>query len=90
MGCTSLNQISLGEGNKMNSTSGALVFRPENTTLGSSLRGRYWFPASSQKQEGVLTVKPEAQWQKGVFEVIDPGPKRTAPPIVKPDWPKKK
>lgn len=28
------------------------------------------------------------QWQKGVFEVIDPGPKRTAPPIVKPDWPK--
>ncbi|UCH06111.1 MAG: ABC transporter substrate-binding protein, partial [Deltaproteobacteria bacterium] len=30
------------------------------------------------------------QWQKGVFEVIDPGPKRTAPPIVKPDWPKKK
>jgi branched-chain amino acid transport system substrate-binding protein len=30
------------------------------------------------------------QWQKGVFEVIDPGAKRTAPPIVKPDWPKKK
>jgi branched-chain amino acid transport system substrate-binding protein len=27
------------------------------------------------------------QWQKGVFEVIDPGKKRTAPPIVKPDWP---
>jgi branched-chain amino acid transport system substrate-binding protein len=30
------------------------------------------------------------QWQKGVFEVIDPGVKRTAPPILKPDWPKKK
>jgi branched-chain amino acid transport system substrate-binding protein len=27
------------------------------------------------------------QWQSGVFEVIDPGAKRTAPPILKPDWP---
>jgi len=31
------------------------------------------------------------QWQKGVFEVIDQGPKRTAPPLYpKPPWPKKK
>jgi branched-chain amino acid transport system substrate-binding protein len=31
------------------------------------------------------------QWQKGVYEVIDPGPKRTAPPeYPKPKWPKKK
>jgi branched-chain amino acid transport system substrate-binding protein len=31
------------------------------------------------------------QWQKGVFEVIDPGPKRTAPPeYPNPPWPKKK
>lgn len=31
------------------------------------------------------------QWQKGVFEVIDPGPKRTAPPeYPKPPWPQKK
>jgi branched-chain amino acid transport system substrate-binding protein len=31
------------------------------------------------------------QWQKGVFEVIDPGAKRTAPPeYPKPPWPKKK
>jgi branched-chain amino acid transport system substrate-binding protein len=31
------------------------------------------------------------QWQKGVFEVIDPGEKRTAPPLYpKPPWPKKK
>jgi branched-chain amino acid transport system substrate-binding protein len=31
------------------------------------------------------------QWQKGVFEVIDPGAKRTAPPeYPKPQWPKKK
>jgi branched-chain amino acid transport system substrate-binding protein len=28
------------------------------------------------------------QWQNGVFEVVDPGAKRTAPPILKPDWPK--
>jgi len=31
------------------------------------------------------------QWQKGVFEVIDPGKKRTSPPLYpKPAWPKKK
>jgi branched-chain amino acid transport system substrate-binding protein len=31
------------------------------------------------------------QWQKGVFEVIDPGKKRTAPPeYPKPPWPEKK
>lgn len=29
------------------------------------------------------------QWQKGSFEVVDPGKNRTASPIVKPDWPKK-
>jgi branched-chain amino acid transport system substrate-binding protein len=29
------------------------------------------------------------QWQKGLFEVIDTGERRTAPPIVKPAWPKK-
>jgi ABC-type branched-subunit amino acid transport system substrate-binding protein len=29
------------------------------------------------------------QWQKGIFEVIDPGANRTAPPILKPTWPKK-
>jgi branched-chain amino acid transport system substrate-binding protein len=30
------------------------------------------------------------QWQNGVFEVIDPGEKRTAAPLYpKPDWPKK-
>jgi branched-chain amino acid transport system substrate-binding protein len=29
------------------------------------------------------------QWQKGVFEVIDPGEKRTAAPVLKPEWPKK-
>ncbi|MEW6424160.1 MAG: amino acid ABC transporter substrate-binding protein [Bacillota bacterium] len=30
------------------------------------------------------------QWQKGVYEVVDPGKNRTAPPILKPDWPKKR
>jgi branched-chain amino acid transport system substrate-binding protein len=29
------------------------------------------------------------QWQGDMFEVIDPGEKRTAPPITKPEWPKK-
>lgn len=29
------------------------------------------------------------QWQKGVFEVIDPGKNRTSQPILKPAWPKK-
>lgn len=29
------------------------------------------------------------QWQKGIFEVIDPGPRRTAKPLYpKPPWPK--
>ncbi len=27
------------------------------------------------------------QWQDGIFEVIDVGEKRTAAPIIKPDWP---
>lgn len=56
----------------MNSTSDALVLRPENTRFGSSLRGKYWFPASSQKQEGVLTVKPEASSKKGGDAHISP------------------
>ncbi len=30
------------------------------------------------------------QWQKGVFEVVDPGKNRTAKPILKPAWPKKR
>ncbi|MGB9887634.1 MAG: amino acid ABC transporter substrate-binding protein [Moorellales bacterium] len=29
------------------------------------------------------------QWQNGVFEVVDPGAHRTAPPMVKPAWPGK-
>jgi branched-chain amino acid transport system substrate-binding protein len=41
---------------------------------------------------GILAVECYAgqvgQWQNGVFEVIDPGDKRTAEPIYpKPDWP---
>jgi branched-chain amino acid transport system substrate-binding protein len=30
------------------------------------------------------------QWQKGIFEVVDPGRNRTAKPILKPAWPKKR
>lgn len=28
------------------------------------------------------------QWQSGIFEIIEPGENRTAPPIIKPEWPK--
>lgn len=30
------------------------------------------------------------QWQKGVFEVVDPGRNRTAKPILKPEWPRRR
>jgi branched-chain amino acid transport system substrate-binding protein len=43
--------------------------------------------------KGFISVHPGeiGQWQKGVFEIIDPGKKRTAKPeYPKPEWPKKK
>jgi branched-chain amino acid transport system substrate-binding protein len=49
--------------------------------------GSYWY---DKRQLSVNHPGEIGQWQKGVFEVIDPGEKRTAPPIVKPVWPKKK
>jgi branched-chain amino acid transport system substrate-binding protein len=49
--------------------------------------GPYWY---DKRQLSVNHPGEIGQWQKGVFEVIDPGEKRTAPPIVKPVWPKKK
>jgi len=48
--------------------------------------GPFWF-------EGNLLAPPcypghIGQWQNGIFEVIDPGEKRTADPVYpKPDWP---
>jgi branched-chain amino acid transport system substrate-binding protein len=50
--------------------------------------GPYWY----DKDRFFVNHPGEiGQWQKGVFEVIDPGPKRTAPPeYPKPPWPKKK
>jgi branched-chain amino acid transport system substrate-binding protein len=47
--------------------------------------GPYWY---DKRQLSVNHPGEIGQWQKGVFEVIDPGEKRTAPPIVKPAWPK--
>ena len=49
--------------------------------------GPYWY----DKDRYFVNHPGEiGQWQKGVFEVIDPGEKRTAPPLYpKPDWPKK-
>jgi branched-chain amino acid transport system substrate-binding protein len=48
--------------------------------------GSYWYDARqiSANHPGEI-----GQWQKGIFEVIDTGAKRTAPPITKPAWPKK-
>lgn len=48
--------------------------------------GKFWY----DKRRVVANHPGEwGQWQNGVFEVIDPGKKRTAAPILKPDWPKK-
>jgi hypothetical protein len=48
--------------------------------------GPFWY---DKRQISVNHPGEWGQWQNGVFEVIDPGEKRTAPPIVKPAWPKK-
>jgi len=50
--------------------------------------GPYWY----DKDRFFVNHPGEiGQWQKGVFEVIDPGDKRTAPPeYPKPPWPTKK
>lgn len=56
-----------------------------NTSLGP-----YWY---DERQILAKECHPGqiGQWQKGIFEVIDTGPKRTAPPVYpKPNWPKKK
>jgi ABC-type branched-subunit amino acid transport system substrate-binding protein len=48
--------------------------------------GPFWY---DERQISVNHPGEWGQWQKGVFEVIDPGEKRTAPPKIKPAWPKK-
>jgi branched-chain amino acid transport system substrate-binding protein len=47
--------------------------------------GDYWY---DEKQLSASHPGEIGQWQGDVFEVVDPGAKRTAPPILKPDWPK--
>lgn len=50
--------------------------------------GKYWY---DNDRYFVNHPGEIGQWQKGVFEVIDPGDRRTAPPeYPKPKWPKKK
>ena len=54
--------------------------------------GPTWFDTVGEAGGGLLAKECYAgqigQWQNGVFEVIDPGEKRTADPIYpKPDWP---
>lgn len=48
--------------------------------------GPYWY---DKRQISANHPGQIGQWQNGIFEVIDPGAKRTAPPITKPAWPKK-
>jgi len=48
--------------------------------------GPFWY---DKRQISVNHPGEWGQWQNSMFEVIDPGKKRTAPPIVKPAWPKK-
>ena len=46
----------------------------------------YWY---DKRRLSVNHPGEIGQWQNGIFEVIDKGEKRTAPPILKPAWPKK-
>ena len=48
--------------------------------------GKFWY---DERRIFVNHPGEWGQWKKGFFEVIDPGEKRTAAPIPKPDWPKK-
>jgi branched-chain amino acid transport system substrate-binding protein len=51
-----------------------------------TILGKTWFENQMLARE--CYAGQIGQWQKGIFEVIDPGPKRTAKPIYpKPPWP---
>ncbi len=56
------------------------------TTLGTM----WWDCANNGAGGGLLPYECYSgqigQWQNGVFEVVDPGDKRTADPIIKPEW----
>ena len=57
------------------------------TTTFDTALGPYWY---DQNQYLAAECHPGeiGQWQSGIFEVIDPGVKRTAPPeYPKPNWP---
>jgi len=48
--------------------------------------GPFWY---DERQISANHPGQWGQWQNGVFEVVDPGPKRTAAPVIKPAWPTK-
>lgn len=50
-----------------------------------TVMGPFWY---DERQIAANHPGEIGQWQKGVFEVVDPGEKRTAVPIIKPDWKK--
>jgi branched-chain amino acid transport system substrate-binding protein len=56
-----------------------LATKTYETALGS-----YWY---DERQISANHPGEIGQWQGDTFEVIDPGAKRTAPPILKPAWP---
>ena len=53
-----------------------------NTAHFDTVCGDYWY----ENQFFVNHPGEWGQWQKGIFEVIDPGKNRTAPPELKPAW----
>jgi len=58
-----------------------LILPPWGTAMG---------PMRFEKGFNMTRPGEIGQWQKGVFEIIDPGKKRTAKPeYPKPEWPKK-
>jgi len=55
----------------------------------NTILGETWF--DNQILSGKCHTGEIGQWQNGIFEVVDPGPKRTAAPVYpKPPWPKPK
>jgi branched-chain amino acid transport system substrate-binding protein len=65
------------------------VYRTEHF---ETMLGDTWWDIQGEDGGGLLPQECYAgqigQWQSGIFEVIDPGEKRTADPIYpKPDWP---
>jgi len=63
------------------------------TSTFDTILGPTWFDMTADGEGGGLLAEEcytgqVGQWQNGVFEVVDPGANRTAPPVIpKPAWP---